>query len=183
MKKIGICLMVVLSFILVGGLAYDFRMSSRYSVVQFQPSDMTAAEIKEEFPEIAFSEKDHTLHADVMALPEVQAALAAEKETIFTSEEGEVLLEEYLTEGMHLEEFSVSRSSCTQEEMVAISPWHTDSGQGHKRCFFVSARISLTESATGPCFFPCIRESFHLQARRFFPGRMVGQFFQQKGDA
>ena len=95
MKKIGICLMVILSFVLVGSLAYDFRMSSRYSVVQFQPSDMTAAEIKEEFPEIAFSEKDRTLHADVMALPEVQAALAAEKETIFTK-------------GMHLEEFSVS---------------------------------------------------------------------------
>lgn len=79
MKKIGICLMVVLSFILVGNTVYDFRMNSRYSVVQFQPSDMTAAEIKEEFPEIAFSEKDRTLHADVMALPEVQAALAAEK--------------------------------------------------------------------------------------------------------
>ena len=82
MKKIGICLMVVLSFILVGNTVYDFRMNSRYSVVQFQPSDMTAAEIKEEFAEIAFSEKDCTLHADVMALPEVQAALAAEKETI-----------------------------------------------------------------------------------------------------
>ncbi len=92
MKKIGICLMVILSFVLVGSLAYDFRMSSRYSVVQFQPSDMTAAEIKEEFPAIAFSEKDHALHADVMALPEVQAALAAEEETIFASEEGAALL-------------------------------------------------------------------------------------------
>lgn len=108
MKKIGICLMVILSFVLVGSLAYDFRMSSRYSVVQFQPSDMTAAEIKEEFPEIAFSEKDHTLHADVMALPEVQAALTAEKETIFTREEGAALLEEYLMEGRELAEFSVS---------------------------------------------------------------------------
>ena len=108
MKKIGICLMVVLSFILVGNTVYDFRMNSRYSVVQFQPSDMTAAEIKEEFPEIAFSEKDRTLHADVMALPEVQAALAAEKETIFTKEEGAALLEEYLMEGRELAEFSVS---------------------------------------------------------------------------
>lgn len=108
MKKIGICLMVVLSFILVGNTVYDFRMNSRYSVVQFQPSDMTAAEIKEEFAEIAFSEKDRALHADVMALPEVQAALAAEKETIFTKEEGAALLAEYLTEGLHLEEFSVS---------------------------------------------------------------------------
>lgn len=100
--------MVILSFVLVGGLAYDFHMNSRYSVVQFQPSDMTAAEIKEEFPEIAFSEKDRTLHADVMALPEVQAALTAEKETIFTKEEGAALLAEYLTEGLHLEKFSVS---------------------------------------------------------------------------
>ena len=48
MKKIGICLMVVLSFILVGNTVYDFRMNSRYSVVQFQPSDMTAAKTKEE---------------------------------------------------------------------------------------------------------------------------------------
>ena len=79
MKKIGICLMVVLSFILVGNTVYDFRMNSRYSVVQFQPSDMTAAKIKEEFPEIAFSEKDRTLHADVMALPEVQAALTQQR--------------------------------------------------------------------------------------------------------
>lgn len=108
MKKIGICLMVVLTFVLVGNTIYDFRMNSRYSVVQFQPSDMTATEIKEEFPEIAFSEKDHTLHADVMALPEVQAALEAEKETIFTREEGAALLAEYLTEEMHLEEFTVS---------------------------------------------------------------------------
>lgn len=108
MKKIGICLMVILSFVLVGGLAYDFRMSSRYSVVQFQPSDMTAAEIKEEFPEIAFSQAERAFYADVMALSEVQAALAAEEETIFTKEEGAVLLEAYLTEGMHLEEFSVS---------------------------------------------------------------------------
>ena len=90
MKKIGICLMVVLSFVLVGGLAYDFHMNSRYSVVQFQPSDMTAAEIKEEFPAIAFSQKDRTLHADVMALPEVQAALAAEKEIIFTKKKGQL---------------------------------------------------------------------------------------------
>ena len=43
-----------------------------------------------------------------MALPELQAALAAEKETIFTREEGAALLAEYLTEGLHLEEFSVS---------------------------------------------------------------------------
>ena len=43
-----------------------------------------------------------------MALPEVQAALAAEKETIFTKEEGAALLVAYLTEGLHLEEFSVS---------------------------------------------------------------------------
>ena len=28
MKKIGICLMVVLSFILVGNTVYDFRMNS-----------------------------------------------------------------------------------------------------------------------------------------------------------
>ena len=108
MKKIGICLMVVLSFILVGNTVYDFRMNSRYSVVQFQPSDMTAAEIKEEFPAIAFSQEDRALHAEVMALPEVQAALAAEKETIFTKEEGAALLEEYLMEGRELAEFSVS---------------------------------------------------------------------------
>lgn len=57
MKKIGICLMVVLTFVLVGNTIYDFRMNSRYSVVQFQPSDMTAAEIKEEFPAIAFLRK------------------------------------------------------------------------------------------------------------------------------
>ena len=108
MKKIGICLMVVLTFVLVGNTIYDFRMNSRYSVVQFQPSDMMAAEIKEEFPAIAFSQEDRALHADVMALPEVQVALEAEKETIFTREEGAALLAEYLTEGMHLEEFSVS---------------------------------------------------------------------------
>ena len=103
MKKIGICLMVVLTFVLVGGLAYDYRMNSRYSVVQFQPSDMTAAEIKEEFPEIAFSQEDRALHADVMALPEVQAALTAEKETIFTREEGAALLEEFsVSDGVYV---------------------------------------------------------------------------------
>ena len=39
---------------------------------------------------------------------EEAAALAAEKETIFTKEEGAALLEEYLMEGRELAEFSVS---------------------------------------------------------------------------
>lgn len=108
MKKIGICLMVVLSFVMVGGLAYNFCMSSRYSVVQFRPSDMTAEEIKAEFPEIAFSPEERTLCANVMELPEVRAALAAGEETIFTKKEGETLLEAYLTKDRSLEEFYVS---------------------------------------------------------------------------
>ena len=55
-------------------------------------------------------------------------------------------------------------------------------GKDTSNVFCVSVEQPDGESS-GTMPFPCIRESFHLQARRFFPGRMVGQFFQQKGDA
>lgn len=104
MKKITwIEIIVVLA--LVAGWFY---MEKTESLTIFVKEDMTKEEILAEMPEIAVTEQDEKLEDYVMGLPEVQAALAAEKETIFTKEEGAALLEEYLMEGRELAEFSVS---------------------------------------------------------------------------